>query len=242
MKKLNLLILIQALGASALMTVLTACGTAKITGRQFVSPAPAARPKIVHVVDFDLDAAGIHSTKGFLPSLPAPPGLGDLLPPLPGMKRDPQKEARHLVDEMSKALVQDLRKAGFDARRCSTNVPWPTAGWLVRGVFANVDQGNQLRRAVVGFGAGKTLLQIVVDISELGAGAPRKFYEANTQADSGTAPGAGPTIILGPAGLAARVVIAGKDLDRNVRQTAAKIAAEVSQRTTPPKPAEAAAR
>jgi hypothetical protein len=52
-----------------------------------------------------------------------------------------------------------------------------------------------------------------------------------TTADSGKAPGAGPLIVLGPAGVAARFVIAGNDLDRNVKQTAAKIAAEIVQRT-----------
>ena len=107
----------------------------------------------------------------------------------------------------------------------------PTSGWLVRGVFTEVSQGNQLSRAVIGFGAGKTDLQVVVDVNDLSQGAPRRFYELNTTADSGKAPGAGPTIVLGPAGLAARFVIAGKDLDRNVKQTASKIAGEVVQRT-----------
>jgi hypothetical protein len=44
-------------------------------------------------------------------------------------------------------------------------------------------------------------------------------------------PGLGPTIVLGPAGVAARFIIASQDLDRNIKQTASKIAGEVVQRT-----------
>jgi hypothetical protein len=108
---------------------------------------------------------------------------------------------------------------------------------LVRGVFTSVNQGNQLERAVIGFGKGKTDVQVVVDVNDLAAGVPQKLYEVTTKADSGKAPGAGPTIILGPAGLAARFVIAGHDLDRNVRQTASLIADEVVRRTDPTSPA-----
>lgn len=58
---------------------------------------------------------------------------------------------------------------------------------------------------------GKTDLQVLVDINDLAQGAPKRFYELNTTADSGKAPGAGPMILLGPAGVVARFIIAGKD-------------------------------
>src|SRR5438067_10662217 len=123
--------------------------------------------------------------------------------------------ARDLVDSMRTSLVKDVAKAGLNARRFTSGDPIPTCGWLVRGVFTGVNQGNQLRRAVIGFGAGKTDLQVLVDINDLAQGAPKPFYEFNMTADSGRTPGAGPMIALGPAGAAARFVIASKDLDRN---------------------------
>ena len=226
--ELQLLVLI----ALCLCALLCGCGTAKVTNRQSVGAAPTSKPGIVYVADLDLDAADIKCEAGMLPAPPKLPGLGDILPPLPGARKDPKKLARQLVDEMSEALVKDLNKSGLQARRLSTRAPTPDSGWLVRGVFTEVNQGNQVRRAVIGFGMGRTDLQVVVDVSDLAQGAPRKFYELNTRADSGKAPGAGPTIVLGPAGVAARIVIAGKDLDRNVKQTASRIAGEVVQRTT----------
>lgn len=226
MKQFTLAIVAISLGITSGI-----CGSAKVSGEREISAMPTSKPRVVYVADFELYAADIKAEKGLLPPSPKLPGpLGNALPPPPGAPKDPQKLARQLVDEMSESLVKNLAKAGLTARRLRPGEPHPTAGWLVRGVFTEVNQGNQLRRAVIGFGAGKTDLQVVVDIADLAHGAPEKFYELNTTANSGKLPGAGPTIVLGPAGVAARFVIAGKDLDRNVKQTASKIAAEVVQR------------
>lgn len=207
------------------------CGTAKISGRHEISVAPAGKPAVIYVADFDLEAADIKSEPGLLPPPPKLPGpFGNILPPLPGAPKDPKKLAREVVDSTSTSLVKDLTKAGLNARRLTSAHSLPTSGWLVRGVFTEVNQGNQLHRAVIGFGAGKTDLQVLVDINDLALSPPKRFYELNTTADSGKVPGAGPVIVLCPAAAAARFVIAGKDLDQNVNQTASKIAAEVVQR------------
>ncbi len=207
------------------------CGSAKVSGQREISATPTSKPTVIYVADFDLDAADIKAEKGLLPSPPKLPGpLGNALPPPPGAPQDPQKLARKLGDEMSEALVKELTKSGLTARRLTSTNHLPTSGWIVRGVFTEVNQGNQLERAVIGFGRGKTDLQVVVDIADLAHGVPKDFYELSTTANSGKLPGAGPMIVLCPAGAAARFVIAGKDLNRNVKQTAAKVAAEIAAR------------
>ena len=184
---------------------------------------------MIYVSDFDLDASQIKSGPGLLSALAKAPGpLSDMLPSLPGAPKDPNALAPKLVDTMAKSTVKNLTKAGLNARRLSPGAPLPTSGWLIRGIFAEVNQGNQLRRTLIGFGSGKTELQLVVDISDLTQG--RRFYQLNTTADSGKAPGSGPIIALG----LTRLVITGKDLERNVKQTAAQIAAEIVRRTQPP--------
>lgn len=225
------------LTAAVLAVIAAGCGTAKVADRHSVGDMTVSKPRRVYVADFELEPADVTSESGLLPLPPKLPGLGDFLPPLPGTAKDPKKLASQLVDEMSAALVKDLNKAGLAAQRLVSSAGLPKTGWLVRGVFTSVNQGNQLERAVIGFGKGKTDVQVVVDVNDLAAGVPQKLYEVTTKADSGKAPGAGPTIILGPAGLAARFVIAGHDLDRNVRQTASLIADEVVRRTDPTSPA-----
>jgi hypothetical protein len=68
----------------------------------------------------------------------------------------------------------------------------------------------------------------------LTGGAPRPFYELDTTAASGTAPGAAPAavIVMNPYVAAVRFVLAGRDLEQNVKQTAGKIAADVAARAS----------
>jgi hypothetical protein len=187
---------------------------------------------VVYVADFDLDVISIKTDPAAPPAPPKAPGLlGKVLPPPPGAKKDPQDLARELVNSMSAAIVKDLTQAGLTARRLSTGEPLPTAGWLVRGVFTNVNQGNQLERAVIGFGKGRTELQVLVDIADLAPGAPtNQLNVVKAAAGSGKTPGSAPMIERHPAAVAARFAMAGNDLNKNVRQTAAKIAQEVVER------------
>ncbi len=218
--------------AIAACLVLIGCGSAKISEQREVGAAPTAGPAVIHVADFELDTQQIKAETSLLPPPPpAPPGpLGAILPELPGARKAPAVRARELVDLMSTSLVEDLAKAGLTARRLSAGDPRPTSGWLVRGVFTQVDEGNRIRRAVIGFGAGQTQMQLVVAVDDLAQGIPRPFYEVDMTAESGKAPGAGPIVALSPAAAAARFVLSGGDLERSVKQAAAKIATDLAGR------------
>jgi len=131
---------------------------------------------------------------------------------------------------MSDSLVKDLAKAGFTAVRQSPGEPLPADGWLIRGVFTGVQEGNRLRRSMIGFGQGQTDIQVVTAICNFSEGPPKLVYEIATDAANGKMPGAAATIVLGPYGAAARFVMSGKDLDKNVKQTASKITDEIARR------------
>lgn len=231
MEFMKIRLFVLAVVSAGLCATLCGCGTTRVTSRRSIGAAPVQKPATIYVADFELDAAKVKSEPGLISALELPEPGPRLLPPLPGSPKDPQKLARDLQTRMSVALVKNLTRAGLQARRLNKGDSMPTSGWLVRGVFAEVNQGNQLRRALIGFGAGETDLQIVVDFNDLSEGAPSPFQELNASARSGKAPGAGPMIVLGPAGAVARFVIAGKDLERSVKQTASKIADEIVSRT-----------
>ena len=218
--------------AVALCLVLSGCGSATVAARRDVGGTPGVAPATVYVKDFELEAAAIKTERGPLPPPPTPPPgpLGRVLPAPPGAPKEAAVRARELIELMSTTLVDDLTKAGLVARRLRSNEPEPGGGWLVRGVFTEVNQGNQLRRAAIGFGAGDTSLQVVVAVDNLADGTPRPLYELDTRATSGTAPGA--VIVMNPYVAAARFVLAGRDLEQNVKQTARKIAAEVATRAS----------
>jgi hypothetical protein len=224
--------------AIALGVVLDGCGSASVSARREMDIAPPAAPAAIFVRDFELEAATLTAERGLLSPLPLPPSppgpLGRVFPGPPGESRDAALRARELVDLMATTLVGDLAKAGFVARRLRADEPAPAGGWLVRGVFTEVNEGNQLRRAAIGFGAGETQLQVVVAVDDLAAGAPRPLYELETTAASAKLPGA--VILLNPYVAAARFVLAGRDLEQNVKRTAGKIAADVAARVSGPTP------
>ncbi len=219
------------LAASALIfaaCLLTGCESATATGVLKSAPADAANPVIICVADFELDVQNIQHEDGILFIRPGP--IGRVSRRVSGESQDPEARARKLVELMAQSLVKELKQAGFAATRLSPHARLPASGWLVRGVFTEVQEGNRVRRAMIGFGAGQTDVQVVVGIDNLSQGAPQPLYELETEARSGKAPGAAPTLVLSPYGAAARFVMAGKDLEKNVKQTATQIAAQVKTR------------
>ncbi len=207
---------------------LLGCKAAKVTAERELAPPGSAKPTAVYVTDFELWAQNIQHQEGILSGRIGPVGrLGDRLD---GNSSDPAARARQLVDLMANSLVKDLTKAGFNAIRLSPGAPVPTEGWLLRGVFTEVQEGNRLRRAMIGLGQGQTDIQVVANVQDLSQGPPKPLYEVATDATSGDKPGAAPTLVLGPYGAAARFVLAGHDLDTNVKQTAAQIAERMAKR------------
>ncbi len=211
---------------------LPGCKTANVTSERDLGTPTAVRPAVVYVADFELWAQTIQQESGVLANRPGP--VGRIGSRLSGGSSDPAARARQLVELMAESLVKDLGKAGFTAVRLAPDAPLPKNGWLLRGVFTEVQEGNRLQRAIIGFGQGETDIQVVAVVNDLSKGPPEALYEVATDANSGKTVGAGPTIALNPYGAAARFVMARKDLEKNVKQTAEKIAEEMTKRA--PKP------
>ncbi len=208
------------------------CKSAQVVAERDQGGSSLPKPSMVYVADFELWAQNIKSQEGMLSGRPGPVGrIGERLS---GKSGDPAVRARQIVDLMANSLVKELAKTGFNATRLQPGAPFPADGWLLRGVFTEVDEGNRLRRAMIGFGEGQTDIQVVANVQDLSQGPPKPLYEVSTDAASGNAPGGAPTLVLGPYGAAARFVMAGKDLDKNVKQTAAQIAARMARRVQQP--------
>ncbi|MFM0080408.1 DUF4410 domain-containing protein [Paraburkholderia sediminicola] len=182
----------------------------------FAAPAP-----IVYVSDFDLDVANVkpdsgpgqrvRRLRGLLPSGPGPLGKD----------KNPEDHAKDIVNEMADALTTDLKKGGVDARRIAPGQPLPATGWQVRGVFLSVDDGNRLRRAMVGFGAGQNDIQVAVSCDSLATADLPPLYQAVEDADSKGKPGA--VIKLNPYVIAAKFVMASGDEKKTIKKTAQQI-------------------
>ncbi|QGZ59619.1 DUF4410 domain-containing protein [Paraburkholderia acidiphila] len=214
-----------------LVAALWLCAFAPLASAQVLgapaAPGPAPGAPLVYVTDFELDAANVKQDSNPVANAREHLG-GGLLPRL--RHRDPQQQADQDVAKLANALVNDLRAKGLDARRLPSGTPLPAQGWLVRGVFLSVDEGNSLRRAVVGFGSGASQIELAVAVDNLATQAPQPLYQVIDSESSHAKPGAGAAIALNPYVAAAKFVLARADDRKNVDRAAAEVADSVAAR------------
>ncbi|SEJ98301.1 DUF4410 domain-containing protein [Paraburkholderia diazotrophica] len=179
----------------------------------------------VYVSDFELDAANVTPDQSRLSRARR---LAGSVSPLHLTQQDPKAKSQQIVAEMSDTLIADLRSKGVDARRVSGTTEVPAQGWLVRGVFLSVDEGNRVRRAVVGFGAGQGKIELAIAIDALPNPTPQPLYQEIEGQSRKHAPGA--MVKLNPYVAAARYVMAGNDEKANIKEVAGQVADAVVAR------------
>jgi hypothetical protein len=183
---------------------------------------PGTAP-VVYVSDFDLDVADVKPDSGKIQQ------VRRLLPRGPlRSKQDPQTHAREIVSSMADTLTADLIKAGVAAQRLAPGGELPETGWRVRGVFLSVDDGNRLQRAIVGFGAGQSDLQVAVAFDDLSKPGQAPLYENVDKSESKPMPGA--IIKLNPYVVAAKFVLDGRDEKTMIKNAAQQISDAVVDR------------
>jgi hypothetical protein len=213
--------------ASLVMTLLAAslAMAAGLAEKAAGTVEPTTPPEMIYVADFALDSSDIKPDQGVLGGL-SPPG-GRLL----GREgflhggHNPEMTAERLVNLLADALAQDLAGTPLPAMRWSPSQSRPHKGWLVQGQFLEVDEGNRLRRAVFGFGAGATEMHIEVTLTDLSRQNSKPFLTLGTFTGGEKSPGA--AVTLNPYVAAAKFVLAKHATERDVRQAAAQIAGEI---------------
>ncbi|MCL7419851.1 MAG: DUF4410 domain-containing protein [Methylobacter sp.] len=200
-------------------------GAVEIRDEQIKDTRPADLPGTVYVSDFTLEAQRIEGDHGILPEGRLGP-IGQRLPN-PLSPTDPEARAREIVDTMSRSLVKRLRDKGFAARRLSgPQATMPRDGWLLQGIFTEVDEGNRIKRAVIGFGRGATRMNVQVGVSDLTSAEPQTpFIVFGTIKDPQKTPGAVATV--NPYVAAAKFVMEKNATQKDIEATAEQIVDEI---------------
>lgn len=219
----SILVLLAALAISAVSPAGCTAGeiTKKITGevkvrsRTDAARQPSSAPSVIYIQDFDLgyDTTQSSERKG-------PPVIGRVMSRVT-QRNDPRQKAEKLVELMSACLVKGFNERKIDAKRFIAGAPLPTCGWLVRGVFTEVDQGKRVVRAAIGFGAGATAMELYVSVSDLMENPDAPFIIFGTEKDPNRIPGA--VVTMNPYVAAAKFVMEKNASERDVKKTAKEI-------------------
>jgi Domain of unknown function (DUF4410) len=184
------------------------------------APQTADKTKVVYVSDFELDALGSQEQKNPPAGTTAPAAATD------AKKEDSAPEqASKLVDFMSVTLVKELQKAGYTARRLRPGEARPAEGVGIHGVFAEPDEQNRLRRAVVGEGPGVGKMELFVGVSNLAR--PEQALYAVADPKSENKPGA--VITVSSYAPVAKFEMEKNATEKTVKDTASTIVADLTQ-------------
>jgi hypothetical protein len=144
---------------------------------------------------------------------------------------------------LTENLVKEISKHGFTAVAASAapaGSAAPASRLSIEGQFLAIDQGNQLRRAVVGFGAGASEVRTWTQIYDTSAGQHRMVGDFHTSVKSSRKPGMGPmagagaaagraatsAVVSGGVGLA---TAAGQTVEADAKHTAEAIAEQLEK-------------
>lgn len=146
-----------------LLALLAGYGRVRTADAKIQQPSQAAAAGLtVYVSDFELPA--VQPLPGHHRELAATKGAN----PADNTAADadiPSVQAGLLTDAFAKTLVETLRKSGFTATRIREKPP--EKGVLLRGVFAELDGENRIRRVMLGAGSPNSQFFLYVGIFNL---------------------------------------------------------------------------
>ncbi|HVM97165.1 MAG TPA: DUF4410 domain-containing protein [Candidatus Acidoferrales bacterium] len=177
-----------------LLTVasLSACARTTVRPGMYTQPNTLTRPQRVLVYPFAVSESEVKENQSMLShAWNGASGTTEL--------ERAQEIGHQAAQAYAEDLVAGIKDLGMAARINQRGDPVPSESLMVVGKFLNVDEGNRLRRLVIGFGAGGSQLDAQVGVYYVQGGNFQKLVEFSTHADSGQMPGAAVTLGAGAA-------------------------------------------
>jgi Domain of unknown function (DUF4410) len=176
------------------LAVVAGCGPTNVKQQpRSMAGGQPARPSLVLVYDFAVSPDEVKLDKGL---------SADLMQKYEEHKGETRaaeeiKVGHRVADALARELVSKIRTYGLWAER-GLGFPHGTEGDLIiKGQFLSIDEGNRTERVTIGLGAGRTSVQVNVQVFEV---TPEGMQEVDTlrgTAKSGYKPGMGEMMGLG---------------------------------------------
>lgn len=179
----------KRLAGLGLAILLSGCAVSKTMNVSRHDTGKISKPTQVLVQDFAVDSG---SVKGSTSPLARLQNLTDS-----NHEGDARNELmRDANDALYDKLASQLKELGFTPVRVKAGQTPKQGEIMITGQFTSIDEGNAVRRAMVGFGAGQSSVDATVQVL---ASDQREMLSLKAHADSGRAPGAAVTAGVGAA-------------------------------------------
>lgn len=203
------------LAGACLLILLNIGGMAVAQTAEGTGSPPVNAPPVVYVADFQLgDEAEGRSTQR----------------PLQVRKKikdkvggdSPEEKAKEIVNSLAQSIVAELSNKGVASKRLYAQSPPASQCWVLEGEFMEHDEGDRLKRAVIGFGSGSSDMQVGITLSEIVEGGKRILLDKPVDGRKDRMPGA--VITRNPYVAGAKFVLTKNAPDRDVKKLGSQIA------------------
>ncbi len=232
--RLVILLIIQSLsaGCSSLPEGQGLRDQIKASGQAHQDTKGVTATRKIYVADFDLDARIIKTDPGIGGASDLVAQTGGILGRLAkkplfanSMGSNNDEKAATIVSTMQEGLIKAIKSQGLDAAPLpKTSTALPLDGWLLKGQFLAIDEGNRLERSAIGFGQGATQMDLKVNVFDLRSDKPSlPFLTLTTVKDPGNRPGSA----YNPYALAAKFRLEKNATEKDIELTAKSIVSEL---------------
>jgi hypothetical protein len=217
----------MSFAAIALFILLSFCRICLAeSAADIVGAKVTAKPAMVYVADFALDVeSGSKKSKGLLP---ARQKIKDTVnrTGVTG-KETPEERAKKIVDAMADSIVKELNDKNIKARRLFSQPPPFTDCLLLEGEFMDFDEGERMKRAIIGFGSGSSEMQVRMMFSEIMDGKTSLLIDTATDGKKSRMPGA--VLTKNPYVAGAKFVLTKNAPEKDVKKLGSNIADKLNE-------------
>ena len=146
-------------------------------------------------------------------------------------------EGKEWANALSESLVTQLVEEGITVRRATGSTHIPLNAVAVKGQFISIDEGDEVKRTTVGFGAGAEDVHVMVQAYQMRKAGLMRLSEVEAEAHGRSTPGvAGPAAVAVGAGMVAGLVISSamnvksEAVDGSMQTTVDDLAEELVER------------
>ena len=147
-------------------------------------------------------------------------------------------EGKEWANALTESLVRQFVEEGITSRRATGSTHIPLNAIAVKGQFISIDEGDEIKRTTIGFGAGAEDVSVMVQVYQMRKAGLMRISEIEAEGHGRKTPGvAGPAAVAVGAGMVAGLVVSSamnvksEAVDGSMQTTVDDLAEELVQRT-----------